>query len=338
MYGSYTALDRDINYLMHYNVKGSHWYHIGEGKRQEDPKKYAKGAATIGFDPSLYEKSKLWNKLKGKQNELKEKSNKAKSDSEAYKSLSDVYKKNSEELSKQLKRQEKENNYWFDARKWFDPTFKPELEKATRDLEKGIDDSNKLSSKMDSLSKKRKSDAFKYGVTSDLMNIPLRAVEFGIRTKEKINGAIKAIGNIKIGKHTIAQRARKLANFIMPKISKSYRQKLEDQRNAVNEYITKENEKKAAKETVDNWIRKKDAKQKVSKWIKNKYKLEPAYRTAKEYEASKRKVKNYTSNYNKNKEENKKKEEEKYKNIYDKYANNPPPSNDILRKLSLSIW
>ena len=151
MYGSYSALDRDINYLMHYNTKGSHWYHIGDGKRQENPKKYAKGEATIGFDPSKYEQSKLWTKLKGKQNDLKSKA---------------------------------------------------ESERKKAEQSEGKD-------------KKRYSrNALGYNIASKLMNVPVKAVEFGIRTKDRINGVIKAIGGIKIGKKTIGERAKNFGLFL----------------------------------------------------------------------------------------------------------------------------
>ena len=204
---------------MHYNVKGSHWYHIGEGKRQEDPKKYAKGAATIGFDPSLYEKSKLWNKLKGKQNELKEKS---KSDAE----LSAKKKKKSEKTSEIAKDTMKKANkvkkdydsFLGGLRGLFSKKYKENTQNEIERLKKEASKQSRYSKNMDKMSKRYAFSSFKNGVAAKLMDIPIGAVEFGIRTKKRLSDIASAIGSIKIGKKTLGERATSFGNFIKKKL------------------------------------------------------------------------------------------------------------------------
>ena len=215
MYGNYSALDRDINYLMHYNTKGSHWYHIGDGKRQENPKKYAKGAATIGFDPSKYEKSKLWTKLKGKQNDLKDKATQERAKAAANKKLSEDAKKESKSNRAEAEKLAKDYDSFVGGfKKFFDKKYKSETPIKIEEL---IDYSNKKSKESKERKKQSKSfarKAFMNDIAYKLMNVPIKAVEFGIRTKDRIDGAMKSIGSIKIGKKTIVDRAKDFGGFV----------------------------------------------------------------------------------------------------------------------------
>ena len=251
MYGSYSALDRDINYLIHYNTKGSHWYHIGDGKRQENPKKYAKGEATIGFDPSKYEQSKLWTKLKGKQNDLKSKAESERKKAAQAKENSDIASKDAKSKKSEAKKLAKEYDGLMGGfKKFFDKNYESETPKKIEDLVNKSNESSKYSKTMNKWSKGYSRKASRYDVASKLMNIPIKAVEFGIRTKDKISSVAKTIGSIRIGKETLGNRAKQFTNFILSKISPSYKKKLANQQKIVSDSIALRNAQKVVADDI----------------------------------------------------------------------------------------
>ena len=92
--------------------------------------------------------------------------------------------------------------------------------------------------------------ASRYDVASKLMNIPIKAVEFGIRTKDKISSVAKTIGSIRIGKETLGNRAKQFTNFILSKISPSYKKKLANQQKIVSDSIALRNAQKVVADDI----------------------------------------------------------------------------------------
>jgi len=211
LYGSYSALDRDINYLMHWRPKGSKNGYHDPSKRQYPPEFYVNGANTIGFDPAVYEKSKLYRKLKDKQDDLKKGSKEAKYLSADMARNAKKFNEESKEYTSLKDKEDNGNSF----KKFFFPEYKKESKARSEEYQRKKEQSDINYKKSASASKKYWLTSKWLGAASSLMNIPIGAVKLAIRTKDFItnNKLSKAIRNTKIAK-SVEKMANKFNDFI----------------------------------------------------------------------------------------------------------------------------
>ena len=199
------------NYLMHYGTPNMRWYHVGEGKRQENPNKYAHKDQTIGFDDSKWKNSRAYQKLHGIKESLYLKADEAQAKADEAKQNRDVYKDSNKKLKRIIKFEE-DHSPLFGKKSHEEKLFRYRSE--YENTKSRIKDLNKEYGK-------NKRSAFLNRTLGRLMNIPLAVAFIGYSAGSNLASAAKSIGrtigSIKIGKKTIGEYAKKFAGLFRKK-------------------------------------------------------------------------------------------------------------------------
>ena len=190
------------------------WYHVGEGKRQENPNKYAHKDQTIGFDDSKWKNSRAYQKLHGIKESLYLKADEAQA-------KADEAKKARDDLMFENKLNKTDIDYFkdhrpliYDQREW---------DKMLLEMDRKYSDNKKIIAEHDKEYKKNKKSASWNRTLGRLMNIPLAVAFIGYSAGSNLASAIKGIGrtigSIKLGKNTIGDYAKKFAGLFGKKSS-----------------------------------------------------------------------------------------------------------------------